>query len=294
MTQSLLRSLTFSSRTARRTFVATVATSAVLYYFFYPDKSRSAPTAADARLSPTRFTPLRIVSADHVGPDSLLLTVHVPPHQRPDPIWSVFIKDDAIQVERPFTPLESIDADGNMSFWIKRYRGGEVSRWLHTKTAGEHLEMRGPLQTWLWDPKEYEHVYMISGGTGITPFYQLFCSVITHTAKDALPESQFSTPSAIQVPITPSATQTPTTALAPRFTLLHSSRRIEEFPPEKILRPLLSFADAHPERLRVHLFVDEAPESAISRPYGRNFSQGRVAGILGELQDETATSVWKL
>jgi cytochrome-b5 reductase len=41
-----------------------------------------------------------------------------------------------------------------------------------------------------------------------------------------------------------------------RFTLLHSSRTSADLPPPAILRPLSSFAETHPERFRLHLFVD--------------------------------------
>lgn len=69
----------------------------------------------------------------------------------------------------------------------------------------------------------------ISGGTGITPFVQLFNTTISKLS----PES-------------------PT-----RFTLLHSSRRPEELPPAVLLNPLTAFANEHPERFGFHVFVDE-------------------------------------
>ena len=41
-----------------------------------------------------------------------------------------------------------------------------------------------------------------------------------------------------------------------RFTLLHASRNPAELPPLPILQPLIDFASAHPDHLRVRLFVD--------------------------------------
>lgn len=67
----------------------------------------------------------------------------------------------------------------------------------------------------------------ISGGTGITPFYQLFHSAI-------------------------SSNSSPNT----RFTLLHSSRTPADLPPPQILDTLSTFASQHPEKFRLHLFVD--------------------------------------
>ncbi|KIP07019.1 hypothetical protein PHLGIDRAFT_118452 [Phlebiopsis gigantea 11061_1 CR5-6] len=246
------------------------------------------------------------------------------------PIWSIFIKDDDIQVERPYTPLEGIDAHGRMKFWIKRYPKGEVGRWLHSKCEGDRIEVRGPLKSWPWQGHKWDEIVMISGGTGITPFYQLIYATLL------------------------SATEIPTNI---RFTLLHSSRNPGELPPPEILQPLLSYAAANPGQLRVKLFIDETdgsvskllpshelqvgrigqtavedilasrvptswwqsllrlgpsksirvedknilflvcgPEpmiNAIAGPYGRNYSQGPIGGVLGTLgcrQDQ----VWKL
>ncbi|KZP12117.1 ferredoxin reductase-like protein [Athelia psychrophila] len=267
-------------------------------------------------LSPSQFRPLPLTSSVDSGPDTKLLTLTVPPHMRPallaqNSIWSVYVKDDDIQVERPYTPLEGIDENGQMKFWIKKYPKGEVGRWLHSKKPGENIEVRGPLQTWAWEQGVWDEVVMISGGTGITPFYQLLHKTIGAAGDDS--------------------------SLATKFTLLHSSRVPAELPPPSILDPLKSLAESKPKNFKLHLFVDsrEGPTdgsselnvgqitksaivkalgtkkikpdakimfivcgpdpmlSAIAGPYGRNFSQGDVGGALKELGC-TSTQVRKL
>src|SRR5580698_3372510 len=69
----------------------------------------------------------------------------------------------------------------------------------------------------------------ISGGTGITPFYQLFHTTLSHGAMHSH--------------------QT-------RFTLLHFSRTPADLPPSMILQPLVACTKQHPQRFRLHLFVD--------------------------------------
>lgn len=139
-------------------------------YLFLPDPSRSAPTSSDRPLSAKHFTPAIVKSNDPSGPNTKILKLSVPPHLVPKdgddpigfgPIWSVYIKDDDIQVERPYTPLESIDGDGNMTFWIKRYPKGEVGRWLHSKQVGETIELRGPLKTWPWKEGEWDEIILV-------------------------------------------------------------------------------------------------------------------------------------
>ncbi|KAG9219245.1 hypothetical protein CCMSSC00406_0001655 [Pleurotus cornucopiae] len=312
----------FSATRAAPGVAGLLAGACLAAYFIYPDESRSAPTSQDAPLSPTHFTPATLLSSETCNHDTKLIKLNIPKHLIPvdgslhgcRPIWSIFVKDDDIQVERPYTPLEGIDEEGNMLLWVKAYPKGEVGRWLHSKKPNEQIEIRGPLQTWLWNENEWDEVVMISGGTGITPFYQLFHSVIRPAGSTS----------------------------GTRFTLLHSSRTPSDFPPPLMMRQLMDYAEQHSDRFRLGLFVDSddgsaasrntfregrinleavrkytepdspqnwwnrafssskpttspqrrilflvcGPEpmiSAIAGPYGRNFSQGPVGGILAEL-----------
>jgi cytochrome-b5 reductase len=79
----------------------------------------------------------------------------------------------------------------------------------------------------------------ISGGTGITPFYQLFNSVISRSS------------------------HSPRT----HFTLLHSSRTPAELPPVIMLDKLSTFAAENPEKFTVHFFVDSIDGSKTPLPH---------------------------
>lgn len=108
----------------------------------------------------------------------------------------------------------------------------------------------------------------ISGGTGITPFYQL------------LHQQLFSQPS------TPPGT---------RFTLLHSSRTPGELPPPEILEPIISFANADPTRLKFSLYVDSLGSDNTPEVARRGLREGRIArGTLeAALGLEVYRSWWK-
>lgn len=126
-----------------------------------------APACHEQPLAPNHFTPATIVSSEPSGPDTKLLTLAIPPRLLPAheltfaPIWSVFIKDDDIQVERPYTPLNGIDSKDQMLFWIKKYPNGEVGRWLHSKNVGDTIELRGPIKTWPWKEGVWDEVVMV-------------------------------------------------------------------------------------------------------------------------------------
>ncbi|KAG9005379.1 hypothetical protein FRB90_010401 [Tulasnella sp. 427] len=207
--------------------------------------SRSASTSSTLPLSPKHFTPVQVVSSeksDSLGQHKLIklkLAKELrPPSSTLAPVFSVYLKDSDIQVERAYTPLKGLDENGEMMFWIKRYENGEVGRWFHRRTVGEQVEIRGPTRTFDWEDGKWDEVVLISGGTGITPFYQLLHNVFTRT-ENRKPSSEG--------------------ASVPRdthFTLMHASRSPETLPPPIILDDLRKWANEHPERLSLRLFVD--------------------------------------
>lgn len=137
-------------------------------------------------MSPNHFTPSTVISSENSGPDTKLITLRVVPHLIPArgdhsptlfaPIWSVYIKDDDIQVERPYTPIQGIDDDGRLIFWVKKYPHGEVGRWLHSKHVGDQVELRGPLTTWAWKEDEWDEVVMVSPLFYVCRSPQVFCA----------------------------------------------------------------------------------------------------------------------
>lgn len=283
---SRLYSTSSAPKSTNRRAVTTVfglTAAGVATYLFYPDPTRSAPTLKNAPLSPRYFTPAIVVSNKETGPDTKVLTLSVPPEvlAASDPngfhtIWSVFIKDDDIQVERPYTPLFGIDDKGHMEFWIKKYPRGEVGRWLHTKAPGDVIEFRGPLATWDWKNDTWDEVvlvcghlsldeqilmiFQISGGTGFAPFHQLLTTVISN----------------------------PTMSPSTRFTLLHSSRRPEELPPTYLLKPLTDYAEKEPDRLKVELFVDNCDEAPTSQLNVKRIDRSAIESSLGMTKPKTS------
>ena len=146
------------------------------YYLFPPSKNPLYNVTTDSSsgdntptiLVPTKWSPASLVASEETSKDTRLLTLSIPRQLIPDssctrPIWSIYVKDDDIQVERPYTPLEGIDEDGKIKLWVKKYPKGEVGRWLHSKKPGESIEIRGPLQTWLHEqrPDEWDEIIMV-------------------------------------------------------------------------------------------------------------------------------------
>ena len=118
-------------------------------------------------LSPAYWSPTILASSEKTSETTKLIrltppsTVAASLKDRP-PIWSVYVKDSDIQIERPYTPLEGLSDDGSLFFWIRKYPHGEMGRWLHSKKSGDCIEIRGPEQTWTWQEGAYENIVMVS------------------------------------------------------------------------------------------------------------------------------------
>jgi cytochrome-b5 reductase len=150
---------------ARLVFAIGALGISAIAYICLPNTSRSAQNRGHQPISASHFTTAVIIESKSSGPSTKLITLSVPPHllpPQPSPaIWSVFIKDDDIQVERPYTPLEGIDDHGRMNFWIKKYPQGEVGRWLHSKNVGDTIKFRGPVKTWTWQEGVWDEIFMV-------------------------------------------------------------------------------------------------------------------------------------
>ncbi|CAE7219113.1 unnamed protein product [Rhizoctonia solani] len=235
---------------------AFVVTGASLgLYAFASNKTNSSSTP----LSDLRFTPLKIVATKPASENSKIITLAVPPHLMPDestlaPVFSIYIKDSDIQVQRPYTPLKGIDDNGNMNFWIKRYADGEVSRWLHSKNEGDELEVRGPVRTFDFKDGDYDEIIMISGGTGVTPFVQL----INHIFSGRTPNSR---------------------PLKTHYTLLHSSLTPAALPVMDVLYDACVYSVAHRHDFTLRLFVDvptPVPNTRLHQSHMDNVHVGRI------------------
>jgi cytochrome-b5 reductase len=95
------------------------------------------------------------------------------------------------------------------------------------------------------------HSLKISGGTGFSPFHQLLFRHLLPLRDTPVDDGT-------------------------RFTLLHASRSLAELPPLAILQPLIDFAGAHPDHLRVRLFVDSDAQARIPEGIAHSLQVGRI------------------
>lgn len=60
-----------------------------------------------------------------------------------------------------------------MDLLVKVYENGNMSKHLHSLKTGDTLDIKGPIPKYPWSENKHSHITLITGGTGITPMYQL-------------------------------------------------------------------------------------------------------------------------
>lgn len=139
-------------------------------YFLSGDK-----TSSDKLLEPDKFTPFKITYKEDISEDLQLIELSPNYEQYRNllkskesnmwngkKLWSVEIKQPEIQVVRRYTPLPMYymqglegkallrllggqeEDEGRMVLLVKKYKDGEVGRWLHRLPVGSIVELRGP------------------------------------------------------------------------------------------------------------------------------------------------------
>ncbi|KXG47616.1 Riboflavin synthase-like beta-barrel [Penicillium griseofulvum] len=100
---------------------------------------------------------------------SALLTI-----SRPEGRW--------LPVLRPYTPISDLDQKGQIELMVKKYPNGKASTHIHSLVPGDTLTFAAAIQGHAWTPNQSSQVYLIAGGAGITPIYQLAQGILNNPA----------------------------------------------------------------------------------------------------------------
>ena len=73
-------------------------------------------------------------------------------------------------VIRPYTPTSDEDEKGHIDFVVKKYPGGAMSEHMHDLKPDQRLDFKGPIPKYRLTENKHDHVALIAGGTGITPY----------------------------------------------------------------------------------------------------------------------------
>ncbi|PWY88939.1 ferredoxin reductase-like protein [Aspergillus heteromorphus CBS 117.55] len=142
----------------------------------------SEPTTA---FSGFGFTTLRLQSVKAVDHNTKRLVFEFPdPSARSGlPLTSALLaithpEGQWLPTVRPYTPISDLDEPGHVELMVKKYPSGKASGYLHSLQPGDTLKFATSLKGYQWKTNEYPHVYLLAGGAGITPIYQLIRGIL--------------------------------------------------------------------------------------------------------------------
>lgn len=130
---------------------------------FNPDKFREFEIKSITQLSPNvKKYEIFLDSPEHVS--GFTTTSH---------IW-IKGRDGS----KPYTPTSLNHVKGIVEVVIKSYPGGNVSGHLDSLSVGSKVSIRGPFQSFKYNPNMKKCIGMIAGGTGITPMFQVIQEIL--------------------------------------------------------------------------------------------------------------------
>ncbi|MBN3302361.1 NB5R5 protein, partial [Amia calva] len=80
---------------------------------------------------------------------------------------------EGLEVQRAYTPISPVSAEGYCEFLIKVYTEGLMSHYIQTWKEGDLVQWRGPFGGFLYKPNTYGQLLMIASGTGVAPMIPL-------------------------------------------------------------------------------------------------------------------------
>ncbi|KAI6136185.1 hypothetical protein F5141DRAFT_14210 [Pisolithus sp. B1] len=171
------------------------AAGAYGYTTFGKVESEKPKKVLTSALDPQKFVDVKLKRVEPYNHNTSVFVFELPEGQASLlPIAScVFLKAEDLKdangkpMARPYTPISPSDLEGELSFIIKRYETGNVSKYIHSLSPGDTLAVKGPSPKWPWKMNEFEEVGLIAGGTGIAPMYQ----VLQHVLADKNNKTKF-------------------------------------------------------------------------------------------------------
>ncbi|KAI9639668.1 uncharacterized protein MKK02DRAFT_39990 [Dioszegia hungarica] len=195
-------------------------------------------------------------------------------------VYHVMVKSPDLMIERPYTPVNDVKAEGEVKLVVKRVRGGEVGRVVHSLKPGDPVGLRGPIPTFSIDPSSYDRVIMVSSGTGIAPFLQLLSTLPASQPADG--------PKFTLIHATPPADRVDWVSdpsLIPALQSKHGDQlAVHRYPPNSLpVDELARAVKASGERVMVLVCLPPAMMRPICGPLTVTLQQGELTGHLRDL-----------
>ncbi|XP_021490965.1 NADH-cytochrome b5 reductase-like [Meriones unguiculatus] len=138
-------------------------------------------------LSPETFLAFHISTMEKLTADTYLIRFTLPGSRQLGlhPGQHLILRGtvDGLEIQRAYTPISPVTAEGYFDVLIKCYRAGLMSRYVESWRPGDTAFWRGPFGSFLYEPNKYGELLMLAAGTGLAPMVPILHS-ITDNADD--------------------------------------------------------------------------------------------------------------
>jgi cytochrome-b5 reductase len=183
--------------------------------------------------------------------------------------------------------LTTVDAAGYIDLIVKKYPNGPMSTHMHDMKPDQRLAFKGPIPKYPWSENKHKHVTLITGGTGITPMYQLTRAIFSNPNEKTKVTLVFGNLTEEDILLKKELEELENT-YPQRFRAFY----VLDKPSDKwiqgkghITKELLKTVMPEPKEENIKVFVCGPPGmyKAISGPKNSPSDQGELSGILKEL-----------
>ncbi|XP_031233923.1 NADH-cytochrome b5 reductase-like isoform X1 [Mastomys coucha] len=133
------------------------------------------------KLSPETFLAFHISTMEKVTKDTYLVRFTLPENSKLGllPGQHLILRGivDGLEIQRAYTPISPVTAEGYFDILIKCYQTGLMSRYVESWRTGDTAFWRGPFGSFLYEPKKYGELLMLAAGTGLAPMVPILQSI---------------------------------------------------------------------------------------------------------------------
>nr|XP_042707372.1 NADH-cytochrome b5 reductase-like isoform X3 [Chrysemys picta bellii] len=131
------------------------------------------PLTSNSELNPDTFTAFKISSAEQLTEDTYQYKFELPENSSLGLSLGQHIvlrgMVNGLEVQRAYTPVSPVNAEGFFEVLIKCYKAGLMSQYIKSWIEGDTVFWRGPFGGFPYSPNQYGELLMLASGTGIAP-----------------------------------------------------------------------------------------------------------------------------
>ncbi|XP_030428183.1 NADH-cytochrome b5 reductase-like isoform X1 [Gopherus evgoodei] len=129
--------------------------------------------SCNSELNPDTFTAFKISSVEQLTEDTYQYKFELPGNSSLGLNLGQHIvlrgMVNGLEVQRAYTPISPVNAEGYFEVLIKCYKAGLMSQYIKSWIEGDTVFWRGPFGGFPYSPNQYGELLMLASGTGVAP-----------------------------------------------------------------------------------------------------------------------------